>query len=862
MTLTCAKCRRTNPAEAIFCYFDGQLLPGSGRANGGPLNAGAMRFAREFVFPSGRRCHSFDELSVACVQERPAAADLLQQGYLESFLGGIGRADLALMARQAAKFPDRLRGLDMLVERFPSRVVSPPKLHVEPQSVNLGLLAVGEDRRCSLHIANQGMRLLYGSVAVDKAPWLALSDEALPEKSFDCEDELEIPVLVRGKKLKAAGKPQEARLLVESNGGTAELIVRVEVPVLPFPAGILAGVTTQRQLAEQAFKNPKEASPLFENGDVARWYTANGWQYPVQGPTATGIAALQQFLEACGLTQAPRLEINTKAIELRGDAGDRREHAIHIKTADRKPVFAYAVSDKDWLVPRKAVLSGTSATLTVDVPSIPYGVDDKPLTARLTLVGNGRQKFIIPVTLHVTGGLRIGDDDIGAAAVPLDQSVESFMQRDDGSGPITRRQQPVPLLTHLMPAALLLLVLLGIVLLDLRRGPGIARPDLPDEEPARGLDNTPWLKIEFSNQEHHRFGLRIDHGEEKDKKLTFQPDGRTNNSCLRIDELDYIFGQPPGSPGSEHRSAPHRPIQYDANGYRTTWEYVGGDIQVMQDVSLRRTDQTEKLQTCLVRYMLKNKGKDPHRIGLRFMLDTFIGQNDGVPFTVPGKGLCDTQLEFKAAAEIPDFIQALEKPDLENTGTVAHLTLKAGRLEPPSRLLLTGWPDPQMQQRGQAEALGPATRWDVPLISMKELRPNDSAVVMYWEEKELRPGQQRELGFAYGLGQVSAAASPGGRAAKMALTADGSFRPGGVFSITAYVSRPELDQLAKIELPDGLQLVEEAAERRVPPIAGQTYSPVTWKVRADRVGTHEITVRSGDATQTQRVKIVRKSFLE
>ena len=58
-----------------------------------------------------------------------------------------------------------------------------------------------------------------------------------------------------------------------------------------------------------------------------------------------------------------------------------------------------------------------------------------------------------------------------------------------------------------------------------------------------------------------------------------------------------------------------------------------------------------------------NKDKGKHKVGIRVMLDTFIGANDGVPFTIPGKkGFVDTKAEF-SQKEIPDYIEVIENPD-------------------------------------------------------------------------------------------------------------------------------------------------------------------------------------------------------
>ena len=56
MAVTCPKCRRANPGEATYCYFDGFVLS-NGHAASGPLNPATAAFPTPFVFPSGQRWH-------------------------------------------------------------------------------------------------------------------------------------------------------------------------------------------------------------------------------------------------------------------------------------------------------------------------------------------------------------------------------------------------------------------------------------------------------------------------------------------------------------------------------------------------------------------------------------------------------------------------------------------------------------------------------------------------------------------------------------------------------------------------------------------------------------------------------------
>jgi len=158
MSQTCPKCSRANPAEALYCFSDGSPLPNHSSGNG--QAARNLGFASPFVFPTGQTCHNYDQLALACLDNWQTARDLLTQGYLERFLRGLGRADLALAARDAARFPDADRGLDQLLNKLPAQSLKGPQAQVEPRQVNLGTQRVGTDTNLNLKITNVGMGLL------------------------------------------------------------------------------------------------------------------------------------------------------------------------------------------------------------------------------------------------------------------------------------------------------------------------------------------------------------------------------------------------------------------------------------------------------------------------------------------------------------------------------------------------------------------------------------------------------------------------------------------------------------------------------------------------------------------------------
>jgi hypothetical protein len=913
MSQVCSKCAHANPPEAVYCYFDGVILGGHS-ANGGPVRAGSQPFPNQFVFPNGQACRNFDQLAVACQQNWDAAVELLHQGFLASFLGGIGRSDLALAAKEAARFPDRARGLDQLLAKLPSQVLDAPKLHGEPTDVNLGVLPLGTNRQFELHLYNRGMRLLYGSVVSD-CKWLTLGEvPGNPQRLFQFGGDAIIPVQIRGQHLRAGNKQLEGHLVIESNGGSLTVTVRADVPAKPYPGGVLAGATTPRQIAEKAHSAPKEAAALFESGAVARWFTDNGWTYPVQGPSASGVGAVQQFFEALGLSKAPKVEITPLTLRFHGYVGDAATAALEVKSQEKRPVYAHAICDQPWLDVSKTVLSGRSAMVQVVVPRIPARPGEI-LEARVTVTANGNQRFVVPVSLHISNStLAFHQGQETAAQIPVAQLTMAqplpaplipvvrgepvipmaySASLGTAVAPVPGRTAPPPLPafvpipgapTRLPPApvpaktpavlqlALLAIpaLLLGFFLLLLLvhdfffsavAGEDNIPIDTANPRVAVYFDGTGTDSGGAALLQSMRFGV-IEPGTEP-RRLTYDKYGRTNSTILRIDGKDVPFGGPAGRWIGD--------MQQNSGlygGKKSVWLYTDSrgqtkvQVQVTQLVELIPGEPVEDprnksklkryLDTVRVRYLIENKGSDDAQVGLRMLLDTMIGDNDGVPFTVPGRsGLVGKMAEFPTAKEVPDFIQVLENADLKNPGVVAFLNLKlGGTVEPPSRVLLTQWPGRTM----------PLDRWEIPLRPFNGADPEpDSAVVMYWNEQPVKAGATREVGFSYGRGTLSVSTNK-----HLGISVGGSFTPGGSMTVVALVNEPAKGETLELKLPHGLKLISDSAKQTVPPVpegAQAQQSPVTWHIQAEREGTFTFEIISStNVTQKKSITIKTKTL--
>ncbi|HEV3263517.1 MAG TPA: hypothetical protein VG013_42165 [Gemmataceae bacterium] len=886
MAQICDQCSRPNPAEAVYCYYDGKALPGHTH-NGGVVLSGSQQFPKPIVLPSGRACASFDELALHCQHNWAEARQVLQQGHLESFLGGLGRADLALAAREAARFPDGDRGLDRFLGKLPSAVLEPPQLRVEPLEVNLGQLRIGQSRRFELRLRNGGMRLIYGSVICDHCAWLAVGDgPGAPEKLFEFGGELVIPVQVRGQHLRAGVKPLQGRLVIDSNGGSTSVLVTAHVPVTPFPRGVLAGAITPRQVAEKAKAAPKGAAVLLESGAVAQWYKDNGWDYPIQGQLVTGLGAVQQFFEALGLTPPPRVEVSERAVTLHGRPGEQLKHPLEVRSQEKRPVWVHGTSDQPWLEVGRARLQGRTASVSLIVPGVPERPGET-LHAEVTLMSNGNQRFVVPVALVIGAGSRparpqpvyLAEPELITTGVQRAPLIPVFAPEPEpwrGSAPAAPAalpvgpRRPLPAWAYLLPTALLAMTLLGLVVRDILVKPKAAAADdgLVDPEPRIAIrlhdgkkgDELDKLVPEPSM----RFGLvMLDPGntdaKAPPKRLTFDEWGRTNNTCLLLDGQERLFGSPPGRWLEQSTDSWKDDRGRRRGGARSVWVWDDKKVQVTQFVELVPGEQSGLLDTCLVRYRIENRDAAEHRVGIRLMLDTYIGGNDGVPFTIPGEpDLCTDSKEFEEG-KIPDFIQALEHEDLAHPGTVAHLKLKLGDKEPPSRVTLGAWPDDNLQRlRSIAEAKGPNTLWRVPVLPMKTLWPYDSAVVIYWNDKPLPAHGSREVGVAYGLGSVSSSG-------KLLMTIDGTFKPGGDLTVTALVSNPAAGETLTLSVPEGFRIDGDATQT-IPDLTPDSASrnrPVTWRLKAGPVGRHDLEVRSSaGAAQTKTVTIKASSIFD
>jgi len=369
---------------------------------GPPPVAGVL--GQEFVFPSGRRCRSIEDFVQGCNYEWEDARNLLKQGAFSKYFTSNGRIDLAKSAREAEAQADLDMGLVQFLSTLPASAVAGPRLDLNPRRLILGTWRPGETRIVPLVVQNTGRGMLQGKLTVAEGrSWLWIESD-LPGDNMQStirtgrEQTVNLRIDTRGL---VAPQSYSARLTVITNGGIVEVPVRLDLGSLPFAKFPFQGVSSPRELAERMRGNPKPAAPMLESGEIRQWFEANGWTYPVQGFTAKGIAAVQQFFEAMGLSKPPVVELSHDKIACVVSPGQVVEQTVSLRTANKKWVYAEVTSNVPWVRIKTSQVAGAQqAPVTFEIDSRQLGRGDKHVT-QVRMLANGGQELLLPIIVEL-----------------------------------------------------------------------------------------------------------------------------------------------------------------------------------------------------------------------------------------------------------------------------------------------------------------------------------------------------------------------------------------------------------------------------------------------------------------------------
>jgi hypothetical protein len=273
---------------------------------------------------------------------------------------------------------------------------SPPILDIAPRRLHVPDLNRGESRIAMLTILNRGQGILQGEIDSDGVDWLRL-----PGRAFRIAREEAFEVRIETQSLPGTGH-FFTKLRVTTNGGAVEVPVQIDVTRGGYSFQGYR-VADANELAKLMLAHPKKAVGWFADGHLQRFFAERRWPFPIVGPVAPGLAAVQQYFESLKLTRVPDVYAETALVDVVCQTPERATRSVRLYTdAKKKWVYGFVESSSMWLIPMADAVGGArECDLRFDVDSSlmePGMVHEGVL--RVTV--NGRRQLSIVVRVDVS----------------------------------------------------------------------------------------------------------------------------------------------------------------------------------------------------------------------------------------------------------------------------------------------------------------------------------------------------------------------------------------------------------------------------------------------------------------------------
>ncbi len=203
------------------------------------------------------------------------------------------------------------------------------------------------------------------------------------------------------------------------------------------------------------------------------------------------------------------------------------------------------------------------------------------------------------------------------------------------------------------------------------------------------------------------------------------PDPWSSYTTIRIDGEDYEFISNNSS--------------YDNETLSAVSTMLVDDVLITQTLQIVYNETTGIKDTVKINYTAENQSPTTKDVGIRIMLDTMLGDNDGAPFKVPSLGNVTYERELYGN-DIPDYWQVFD--NLTNPTVFAVGTLNKPNDLKPDKVQFASWADidPEL--------------WDYSIDKSRSII-GDSAVAVYWNPKSIAAGDETSVNTYYGVGYAS-----------------------------------------------------------------------------------------------------------
>ncbi|MFH0863229.1 MAG: hypothetical protein V1875_09425 [Candidatus Altiarchaeota archaeon] len=270
------------------------------------------------------------------------------------------------------------------------------------------------------------------------------------------------------------------------------------------------------------------------------------------------------------------------------------------------------------------------------------------------------------------------------------------------------------------------------------------------------------------------------------------------------------------------------------NGIETGW--------VVGNMSVRQTIQLAQNRT-IIKYSITNIGGSNSSVGVRMLIDTQLGENDGAPIYVPGDGLKTREVEYLGKDLSFGYWKAYNEPDEPTIVSTGTIDPKEG-MTYPYRLIVADWKQ------------GKDTAWDYEPEGRQIT--GDSAVIMYYDLGILKPQEEKTIQAGYGSSAPVLKKEQGyvGVTEVTLDTITGQYCPYDTATVKVDVLSAGQDREGTIELSiekDGRTYFEEKAASVFPKDEVKTLR-FNWTVPDNSSGSYTVKARRYDGASLMETK--------
>ncbi len=237
---------------------------------------------------------------------------------------------------------------------------------------------------------------------------------------------------------------------------------------------------------------------------------------------------------------------------------------------------------------------------------------------------------------------------------------------------------------------------------------------------------------------------------DNNKRLLYTPEGDdTSFSTVHIDDEDYVYGNVDEDAGNRFITKPH----VEGESVISTYHIEEKNVNVTQKIKLLMDSKDEKLGSIQISYTIENAGngdtEQSVQAGLRMILDTCLGSQDYAVYEMASNTNNGTYKQYTKAVqfkknEIATEFRALDNNYAPRVAAYGYMDASTGT---PDSMVFGHWYD--MASCGWKYEVDE----NLSLVDNndKNYSTADSAVALYWNPDEIKPGEKKNYSFYYGI---------------------------------------------------------------------------------------------------------------